>query len=112
MGDALGIEGPDQTAPDLSTIQPDITATIMGGNSVKIGWSWQGFSTYLDLLEIEVDRGDGKGFLLLDKDSTPNFIDTAPFPSTPIKWTYRAIFRVGDSRVGIWSNPVSIIVGG
>jgi hypothetical protein len=26
--------------------------------------------------------------------------------------SYRAIYRVGDSRVGQWSKPVSVTVGG
>jgi hypothetical protein len=29
----------------------------------------------------------------------------------PTKWAYQAIYRVGDNRVGQWSNPVSIGVG-
>jgi len=58
--------------------------------------------------EIEVDRGDGKGFALLTYDSTPNYIDTAPFPNAPTKWTY----RVGDHRVGQWSKPATVAVGG
>jgi hypothetical protein len=27
---------------------------------------------------------------------TPGYIDTTPFPATPIKWTDRAIYRVDD----------------
>jgi hypothetical protein len=41
----------------------------------------------------------------------PGYTDTQPFPSTPVKWTYQAIYRVGDSRVGQWSKPVSVTVG-
>jgi hypothetical protein len=63
-------------------------------------------------LELQVDRGDGHGFVMLTIDLTPNFIDPAPLPATPAKWTYRAIYRIGDSRVGQWSDPVSINVGG
>jgi hypothetical protein len=37
IGEALGIEGREQSAPDLSTIQPDITATASGG-AVVVGW--------------------------------------------------------------------------
>jgi len=32
IGQALGIEGAQQTGPDLSTIQPDIDATLSGSN--------------------------------------------------------------------------------
>jgi hypothetical protein len=39
-------------------------------------------------------------------------VDTAPFPAAPTKWTYKAIYRVNDAQVGLWSNPVSITVGG
>ena len=39
-------------------------------------------------------------------------VDTEPFAATPTKWTYRAIYRVGDQRVGQWSKSVSIAVGG
>jgi hypothetical protein len=42
---------------------------------------------------------------------TPGYTDTQPFPAAPTKWTYRAIYRVGDSQVGLWSLPVSVTVG-
>jgi len=111
IGKILGIEGAQQTAPDLSTIQPVIDAAI-SGDHVAVGWGWGGNSAYLDMCEIQVDRGDGKGFIVLTYDSTPGYNDTAPFPATPTKWTYKAIYRVGDAQVGLWSNPVSITVGG
>jgi hypothetical protein len=96
IGQALGIEGSAQTGPDLATIQPVIEL---------------GFSAFLDMLEIQVDRGDGKGFAFLTYDTTPNYTDTHPLPATPTKWKYRAIYRVGDAQVGVWSNTVEITVG-
>ncbi len=27
-------------------------------------------------------------------------------------WEYRGTFRVGDAQVGVWSNEMSITVGG
>ena len=109
IGQALEIEGPDQTGPNLTAIQPAISA-IISGNHVLIKWGWGGHSTYLDMCELQVDRGDGNGFVLLAYDTTPNYTDTQPFPAAPIKWTYRAIYRVADSRVGQWSLPVSVTV--
>ena len=109
IGTALGIEGAVQTAPDFTTVQPEIDATINGG-SVDIDWSWQGNAAFLDICEIQVDRGDGKGFVLLTYDTTPGYTDTQPFPATPVKWTYKAIYRVGDAQVGLWSNPVTLTV--
>ncbi len=58
-----------------------------------------------------MDRGDGKGWVFLTFDTTPNYTDTTPFPATPTKWKYRAIYRVGDAQVGVWSNTVEITVG-
>jgi hypothetical protein len=62
--------------------------------------------------EIQVDRGDGHGFGLLTVDTTPNYVDTQPFPTAKTVWSYRAIYRGDDARVGQWSSPVSVAVGG
>jgi hypothetical protein len=111
IGLALDIEGAHQTGPDLTTVQPDFDLTI-SGNQVFVDWGWAGNGAYLDICEIWVDRGDGKGFVFLTYDTTPGYTDTTPFPATPAKWTYKAIYRVGDAQVGLWSKLVSIIVGG
>jgi len=37
---------------------------------------------------------------------------TEPILATPTKWQYRAIYRIGDQRVGQWSAAASVIVGG
>ena len=108
IGQNLGIEGSVQTGPDLTTVQPVIDATL-SGNAVQIGWGWGGNTAFLDMCEIQVDRGTG--WALLAFDTTPNYTDTAPMPATPAKWKYRAIYRVGDSQVGVWSNTVEIMVG-
>jgi hypothetical protein len=109
IGLALGIEGSQQVAPDLTAIQPIIDAVI-SGNHVTVKWNWGGYSAYLDICELQVDRGDGKGFGLLAFDTTPGYTDTQAFPATPAIWTYRAIYRVGDNQVGLWSLPVSVTV--
>ncbi len=108
---ALGIEGTEQSGPDMATLQAILTLSIIG-NAVLIAWGWQGFAAFLDMIEIQVDRGDGKGWTFLAMDTTPDYTDTTPFPATPTKWKYRAIFRVGDAQVGVWSNTVEITVGG
>ena len=109
IGQALGIEGSQQTGPDLGTVQPVIDATLMGG-AVKIGWGWGGNSQFLDICEIQVDRG--QGWVFLASDTTPNYTDTAALPAAPVKWKYRAIYRVGDHQVGVWSDVKEIVVGG
>lgn len=107
----LGIIGSAQTGPDLTTIQPIISA-VVSGNHVEIKWGWGGHGAYLDSCEIQVDRGDGHGFVLLTIDTTPGYTDTQPFPATFSKWTYRAAYRVNDQQVGLWSAPVSVTVPG
>lgn len=57
-----------------------------------------------------MDRADGKGYVFLTIDTTPGYTDTQPFPTAPATWTYRAIYRVDDNQVGVWSNPVSVTV--
>ena len=81
----------------------------LSGNAVQIGRGWGGNTSFLDMCEIQVDRGTG--WALLAFDTTPNYTDTTPMPATPAKWKYRAIYRVGDSKVGVWSNTVEIMVG-
>ncbi len=57
-----------QTGPDLTTVQPDIDATL-SGNAVQVGWGWGGNTAFLDRCEIQVDRGSG--WTLLAFDTTP-----------------------------------------
>ena len=107
----LGIVGAAEAAPDLMTARPDITA-ILSAAGVQLGWGWQGLGKHLDQCEIQVDRGDGKGWVVLTFDTTPGYLDTAPFPTALTKWKYRAIYRVDDHQVGLWSAEVSVNVGG
>ena len=109
MAQTLGVQGADQPAPDLTTIQPDIEVTL-SGSLVQVDWGWGGYVNYLDMCRIQVDRADGKGFVDLCYDTTPGYNDTQPIPATPSKWTYRAIYRVNDTDVGLWSKPVSLTV--
>ncbi len=111
IGQALGIEGEVHSGPDFAILKPLIKLEISGG-FVIIRWGWQGYSAFLDMIEILVDRGDGKGFTTLAQDTTPDYTDTTPAPAAPAKWTYKAIFHVGDQRVGQWSDEASLTVGG
>ncbi len=109
IGKALGIEGSEQSAMDETTITPVLTL-VSSGSQVQVVWGWQGFGNKLDMIEIHVDRGTG--YTLLTFDTTPGYTDTTPLPTTPAKWTYKAIYRKGDAQIGQWSTEVSIIVVG
>jgi hypothetical protein len=39
-------------------------------------------------------------------------VDTFTPPATPTVWTYRAVYRLGESMAGQWSDPAEITVGG
>jgi len=106
----LRIVGSAQAAPDFTLLQPVITVLVLNGH-VQVKWGWQGFATYLDSCEIWVDRGDGKGFVFLTIDTTPNYTDTQSLPVAPAKWTYKAVYRQGETQVGLWSLPVGLTVG-
>ena len=109
----LGLLGSAQTPPDYATLQPILSVSITGGQ-MQVKWGWEGFSAFLDSCEIQVDRGDGKGFGLLTIDTTPNYTDTQAFPAPgqSALWKYKAIYREGDQRVGQWSDVTSVAVAG
>lgn len=112
IGEALGIEGDEQSGPDFATFKPEYDVVFLGG-VVVVRWTWQGQSAFLRGIEIQVDRGDGQGFRLLTVDTTPGYNDTHPLPATPTVWKYRAIFQgKDDQRVGQWSDEKTITVGG
>src|SRR2546422_729687 len=46
---------------------------------VTVGWDWQGKREFLDMIELQVDRGNGWETLAFD--TTPGYIDTAPIPT-------------------------------
>ena len=111
IGTDLGTIGSEASGPDFETLRPVFTVKMIGGK-VVIDWGWGGFRSFLDMLQIQVDRADAKGFVDLAFDTTPGYTDTQPLPAAPVKWKYRAIWRVGDEQIGLWSEEVSITVGG
>jgi hypothetical protein len=76
---------------------------------VQIPWTFGGNSKFLDQIEIQADRGTG--WQILTFDTTPGYTDTHAQPSTLAQWKYRAIYRVGDTQVGLWSETVAVPVG-
>jgi hypothetical protein len=89
--------------------KPSFTIEV-SGDHVHLRWKWDGLSQWVDALEFLVDRGSGYTHLVTD--TTPNYIDGTPLPATPQKWTYKAIFKLGDARIGQWSDEGSITIGG
>jgi hypothetical protein len=109
IGTDLGLVGSELTPPDFTTLAP-VFKVSLSAQGVQIAWTWGGYSAFLDMIEIQVDRGDGKGYVFLATDTTPGYLDTCPRPATPAKWTYRATYHVDDAPIGQWSAPVSVAV--
>jgi hypothetical protein len=107
-GDALKIEGAEQTGPDPETTKPAIKVVLVSGGQKEVQWKKLGFTA----LRIEVDRGNGQ-FVYLATDTEPHYIDTVTLPSgTAAVWRYRAIYLEGDQLFGQWSDVVSLAVQG
>ena len=107
IGQVLGIENGSQsrTVP-TENVQPALRVVMRGG-MVNLDWK----KGLYDGIVIEKDNGTG--FVVFDKDMRPNFVDPTPLPSgnQSAVWRYRAMYLYGDTRVGNWSDVVSITVG-
>jgi hypothetical protein len=105
----LGILGTAAVGPDYTTLQPVFTLSIVGGQ-VVVHAGFGGYAAYLDAIELQVDRNDGKGNVLLAMPTTTSYTDPQALPVAHTVWTYRAIFLLNNARVGVWSQSVSIAV--
>lgn len=103
--------GPEETTPDFLTLRPNLSATVTPAG-VLIPWKFDGYSKWIDVLRLEVDRSDGKGFVHLTYDTTPGYTDSHAQPATLTQWKYCGIFGVDDTTVGLWSETVTVAVGG
>lgn len=109
MCEDMRIVGATETPPDFTTFRPELALRVLAAG-VFIAWTWLGKGKWLDSLEIQVDRGTG--WQILTFDTTPDYTDTHPFPATLTQWKYRAIWRVDDGSVGLWSEVLTVAVGG
>lgn len=108
IGQDLGIIGADQVI-DPAAWKPQLDIQMQAGRPTVL---WDKGDA--DSLEIQVDRGDSKGFAFLAIDTEPDYPDTAalPAPGTSALWKYKAIYRLHDEQVGQWSDVLSTTVGG
>ncbi len=108
IGQSLDIIGTEQTV-DTTTAQPTLKLELQAGQP-NVKWKKGSF----DGVEIWVDRGTGTGFVFLAIDTVPDYLDThaLPAPGATALWKYKAIYRLADEPVGLWSNEVSIAVRG
>ena len=109
IGQDLGIVGPEasKSPAALEDLKPVLVLALIA-KGLNIGWTKQG-NRRLNLW-LEVDRGDGAGWVFLALDTEPDYIDTRPV-AAPAVWQYRAQYRLGDEPVGHWSDVARQVVG-
>lgn len=110
LGRTLQAIGAEQAGADPAKLQPALDHEFQAGRPNLLWDRVEG----TDSLRIEVDRGDGKGFVFLTIDTVPDYVDTFPLPArdTTALWKYRAIHRFRDAEVGNWSAVMEVAVKG
>ncbi len=107
IGQNLAIEAAEEAGIAVSDAKPSLK-TMQSGDKVLLLWTKSRFSGIL------LEKDSGNGFVMLDKDFMPDYLDNSPMPAagqTAI-WKYRAIYLLRDEKVGQWSDEVSITVTG
>ena len=107
IGQNLGIEKATTAKLNTDDAQPVLKAVMRGGK-VNLVWKKANFSG------IVIEKDSGEGFAMLDKDFSPDFIDNSVMPAQGESaiWKYRAIYLVGDDKVGLMSDVVTVTVMG
>lgn len=106
IGGDLGIIGAET---DESTLDMKPVLKIkMNAGKPEIIWK----KGNADSIDIYVDRGDGKSFIYLANDSTPNYTDNTLLSDgmNMNEWKYKAIYRIKDEQVGQFSDVISVMV--
>ena len=106
---ALGISTP-HSSTDTSGIKPNLSHEIVSGGHPKLKYTRGDFQG----IELEVDRGDGHGFVHLAEPGNVTYTDNATLPpiGNAFVWMYRAIYKLNDARIGDWCDPISVTVKG
>lgn len=107
IGEDLGIIPPSSASVDVDTMQPDLQIKLNVGRP-RLKW----IKGYSDAADVYVDRNDGNGFIFLVRSLKSEFIDTAVLAPSKVfdEWKYKAIYIIGNTPVGLYSNIVTVDV--
>ena len=107
IGQNLGIEISASQKIDLDNAKP-VLKSVMRGGQVNLLWRKGKLGGIL------IEKDSGVGFVTLDKDFYPDFIDNSTMPAQGQSaiWNYRAIYLMNDEKVGMWSDIVTVTVAG
>ncbi len=110
IGEDLGIEAPDTAAAKaaMKDGKPEFKIEMSSGGYPNLRWTkgkYQG---------IEIWKDAGSGFVKLDRDMRPDYIDKSDLPAsgTAAVWRYKIIYLMDDEPIGNWSDAVSVTVYG
>jgi hypothetical protein len=110
IGEDLGIEAPDTAASKiaLDAGKPVFTIELSSGGHPNLRWTKGKYDG------VEIWKDSGTGFVKLDRDMRPDYIDKSdlPAPGTAAVWRYKMIYLKDDEQIGNWSDPVSVTVYG
>jgi hypothetical protein len=98
------------TSTDTSGIKPDLSYELVSGGHPKLKYHKHDFQGII----LEVDRGDGHGFVHLAEPGNPTYTDNGTLPpiGNAFVWIYRAIYKLNDEMIGDWCDPISVTVKG
>lgn len=106
IGSDLGIISPTSSF-DASTMQPDIKVRLEAGRPY-LKWT-KGES---DALDLYADRNDGAGFVLVGRFMRNEYVDISTLATGKVidEWSYKGIYVIADSQIGLFSPVVDISV--
>ena len=102
IGEDLGIIG-SETAAKIASDMPVLKATVNGGR-VVLKWKKGKYKS----IDLYVDRGDNKGFVLLTTATTTTYTDKYELPTgvNALLCIYKARYKKGDEPCGDFSAEV------
>jgi len=107
IGEDLGIEAPVSVFNPVNG-KPKFTIEFVAGgcpNLKRTKGKYHG---------VEIWKDSGNGFVKLDRDMRPDYVDKSPLPAAGVSavWRYRMIYLMNDEIAGNWSDLVSVTVHG
>jgi hypothetical protein len=107
LGEDLGITSP-VVAFSKASGKPTFSAQLTSGGYPLLVWLRGKFEG------VEIWKDSGSGFVKLDRDMRPDYIDksTLPAAGASAAWRYKMIYLINDEHVGVWSDVVTVTVYG
>jgi hypothetical protein len=103
----LGIAAPASTFNPADG-KPDFFIEFSSGGHPNLRWTKGKFDG------VEIWKDSGTGFVKLDRDMKPDYIDKTDLPKLGVAavWKYKMIYLMDDEPIGNWSDVVSVTVHG